>query len=219
MVSSACTWCMACPSCIALPNWMFSSSSSRPTVASSSCSWKRCTAVPSRATLACERPLKPFKGESGDQAWPRMLGTSLQAACLAYSWKDWTSLPPGSLAPIPLPLDRFSFWTMDFIMSLPKDQGSNAIFTCIDKLTKLVRLTPCRIGEGLLSAEQTAKLFYDNVVRLFGVPNTILHDRDIQFTSQFWTAFFELIGSKVFFTLAYHPQTDGQMEQMHKVVE
>ena len=111
-------------------------------------------------------------------------------------------MPPGSLAPIPLPLDCFSFWTMDFITSLPKYQGCNAIFTCIDKLTKLVRLTPCRMGEGLLSAEQTAKLFYENVVRLFGVPNTILHNRDIRFTSQFWTTFFGLIGNKVLFTLA-----------------
>ena len=106
---------------------------------------------------------------------------------------------------------------MDFIMSLPKDQGSNTIFPCIDKLIKLVRLTPCRMGEGLLSAEQTTKLFYE-VVRLFGVPNTVLHDRDVQFTSQFWTAFFELIGSKVFFTLVYQLQMDGQTEQMHKVV-
>ena len=74
------------------------------------------------------------------------------AGCLpCLRLKDQTSLPPGSLAPIPLPLDCFSFWTMDFITSLPEDQGCNAIFTCIDKLTKLVRLTPCRMGEGLLS--------------------------------------------------------------------
>ena len=108
---------------------------------------------------------------------------------------------------------------MDFITSLTEDQGFNAIFTCIDKLMKLVRLTPCCMGEGLLSAEQTVKLFYDNVARLFGVPNTLFHDRDVQFTSQFWTAFFELIGRKVLFTSAYHVQMDGQMEQMHKVVE
>ena len=102
------------------------------------------------------------------------------AGCLPCLWlKDQTSLPPGSLVPIPLPLDCFSFWTMDFITSLPKDQGSNAIFTCIDKLTKLVRLIPCCMGEGLLSAEQTAKFFYDNVVRLFGVLYTILPDRDV----------------------------------------
>ena len=44
------------------------------------------------------------------------------AGCLpCLQLKDQTSLPPGSLAPIPLPLDHFSFWTMDFITSLPKD--------------------------------------------------------------------------------------------------
>ena len=102
------------------------------------------------------------------------------AGCLpCLQLKDQTSLPPGSLAPIPLPLDHFSFWTMDFITSLPKDQGYNAIFTCIDKLTKFVCLTPCCMGEGLLSAEQTTKLFYENVVRLFGVLNTILNDHDM----------------------------------------
>ena len=77
---------------------------------------------------------------------------------------------------------------------------------------KLVHLKPCHMGEGLLSAEQTAKLLYNNVVRLFGVPNTILHGRDVRFTSQFWTAFFELIASKVLFTSAYYPQMDGQMK-------
>ena len=65
---------------------------------------------------------------------------------------------------------------MDFITSLHKDQGSNTIFTCIDKLMKLVRLTPYCMGEGLLSTEQTVKLFYDNVIKLFGVPNTILYN-------------------------------------------
>ena len=85
-------------------------------------------------------------------------------------------MPPGTLAPIPIPLDHFSFWTMDFITSLPKDQGCNAIFICIDKLTKLVRLTPCHMREGLLSTEQTVKLFYENVVRLFGVLNIVLHE-------------------------------------------
>ena len=73
--------------------------------------------------------------------------------------KDWTSLPPGSLASIPLLLDRFSFWTMGFIMSLPEGQGSNAIFTCIDKLTKLVHLTPCHMGEGLLPQSRPQSSF------------------------------------------------------------
>ena len=132
---------------------MFSSSSSRPTMASGSCSWKKCTAVPSRATSACKKTIEALQWQVW---WPGMAQDVRRfiAGCLpCLQLKDQTSLPPGSLAPIPLPLDRFSFWTMDFITSLPEDQGCNAIFTCIDKLTKLVRLTPCHMGEGLLSAE------------------------------------------------------------------
>lgn len=117
--------------------------------------------------------------------WPGMAKDvrNFVAGCLpCLRSKDRTSLPHGSLAPLPIPSERFSFWTVDFITSLPEDSGFNAIFTCVDKLTKLVRLTPCRMGEGALSAEATARLFYDSVVRLYGVPTTVLHDRDVRFT-------------------------------------
>ena len=101
------------------------------------------------------------------------------AGCLpCLRSKDRTSRPPGKMVPIPIPNERFTFWTMDFITSLPTDRGYNAVFTCVDKLMKLVRLIPCFMGEGELSAEATARLFYENVVRLYGVPKAILHDRD-----------------------------------------
>ena len=132
---------------------MFSSSSSQPTMASGSCSWKKCTVVPSRAISDMRKTIEALQQRVW---WPGMAQDIRHfiAGCLpCLQSKDQTSFPPGSLAPIPLPFDHFSFWTMDFIKSLPEDQGCNTIFTCIDKLTKLVRLTPCHMGEGLLSAE------------------------------------------------------------------
>ena len=98
---------------------------------------------------------------------------------------------------------------MDFVTGLPLDSGCNAIYTVVDKLTKLVKLVPCFVGEGELSAPATAKLFFDHIVRSFGVPMTVIHDRDPRFTSSFWSALFELIGSRVVLSSAYHPQTDG----------
>ena len=59
---------------------------------------------------------------------------------------------------------------MDFITGLPLDSGHNAVFVCVDKLTKLVRLVACSAGEGELSAVETAKLFMNNAVRYYGVP-------------------------------------------------
>ena len=59
---------------------------------------------------------------------------------------------------------------MDIVMDLPLNNGCNAIFVCVDKLTKLVRLVPCAAGEGELSAAATARLFLPHIVRYFGVP-------------------------------------------------
>ena len=95
---------------------------------------------------------KTIKALQWQAWWPGMAQDirCLIAGCFfPCLWlKDQTYLPPGSLAPIPLPLDCFSFWTMDFITSLPEDQGCNAIFTCVDKLTKFVCLTPVAWGRG-----------------------------------------------------------------------
>ena len=75
---------------------------------------------------------------------------------------------------------------MDFITDLPLSGGFNCIFTCVDKLTKYVVLTPCFMGEGQLSAVDVADLFFANVVGRFGVPGSVLHERDPRFTSSFW---------------------------------
>jgi len=72
---------------------------------------------------------------------------------------------------------------MDFITGLPTCHTFNAIYTCIDRLTKMVRVLPCFMGEGELTAKDTASLFFDAVVRQHGVPDGIVHDRDPRFTS------------------------------------
>ena len=98
---------------------------------------------------------------------------------------------------------------MDFITDLPLCNGSNAIFTCVDKLSKFVRLIPCFVGEGALSAPAVAALFFEHVVRVFGMPCVVLHDRDLQFTSHFWCSLWELFGTRVALSSAFHPQSDG----------
>ena len=94
-------------------------------------------------------------------------------------------------------------------MGLPLDKGCNAILTVVDMLTKLVKLVPCFVGDGELSAPATAKLFFNNIFRSFGVPQVMVHDRDPRFTSSFWSALFEMLGSRVVLSSAFHPQTDG----------
>ena len=59
---------------------------------------------------------------------------------------------------------------MDFITDLPPCSGFNGIYTCVDKLTKFVKLIPVLIREGALSAPEVAHLFFEHVVQLFGIP-------------------------------------------------
>ena len=100
---------------------------------------------------------------------------------------------------------------MDFIGPLPVCQGYTGLFVTVDKFSKLTRLIPCSFGrgDGGLTAPVVASLFFDHVVRHFGVPKSVLHDRDVRFTSHFWRALWSLMGTKVIFSSAYHPETDG----------
>ena len=72
---------------------------------------------------------------------------------------------------------------MDFITGLPDINGFNALLVCVDKFGKLCWLILCRAGENELSAPATAKLFFEHVVRLYGVPHVVLHDRDPRFST------------------------------------
>ena len=55
-------------------------------------------------------------------------------------------------------------------MGLPLDAGCNAIYTCMDKLTKLIKIVPCVVGDSGFSALASVKLFFDYVICIYGVP-------------------------------------------------
>ena len=99
---------------------------------------------------------------------------------------------------------------MDFITDLPPCGGFNGIYTCVDKLPKFVKHIPVSIEEGALSTPEVACLFFEQVVRLFGIPRVVLQDRAAHFTTHFWRYLWELLGSRAALSLAYHPQMDGR---------
>ena len=115
----------------------------------------------------------------------------------------------GLLEPLPIPSHRFGSWSVDFIMHLPQCNGFNAMSTCVDHLSGLVRLTPCTHGVGEMSAAAMAKLFFNAVVQHFGLPDDIVHDRDARFTADLWRELWTTMVTKILFSLAYHPQMDG----------
>jgi hypothetical protein len=70
-----------------------------------------------------------------------------------------------------------------------------------------------------VTAPQLASIFIREVVRLHGVPESILSDRDPRFTAHFWRAFWSQLGTTLTMSTAYHPQTDGQTERANRTLE
>jgi len=66
------------------------------------------------------------------------------------------------------------------------------------------------------NSSRVAKLYFDEIVKLYGLPQTIVSDRDVRFTSYFWKTLWHMVGTKLKFSTTYHPQTDGQTEVVNK---
>ncbi|XP_015946584.1 uncharacterized protein LOC107471601 [Arachis duranensis] len=66
---------------------------------------------------------------------------------------------------------------------------------------------------------ETARLFFKNVVKYWGLPKSIISDRDPRFTGRLWTELFKLLGSELHFSTSFHPQTDGQTERVNALLE
>ncbi|GAQ89367.1 putative retrotransposon protein [Klebsormidium nitens] len=125
--------------------------------------------------------------------------------------------PGGLLQPIPIPQERWEQITMDLIAGLPKTaRGNSGIAVFVDRLSKEIKIAP--ISDDT-TAPAIARVYFDNVFRHKGLSRVIISDRDPRFTSNFWRSLFRLLGTKLSFSTAFHPQTDGQTERVNRVIE
>ncbi|GJP41370.1 hypothetical protein CLOM_g1042, partial [Closterium sp. NIES-68] len=107
--------------------------------------------------------------------------------------------------------------TMDYVTGLPDGHsGNDAILVVVDRLTKMAHFIAC---QQTITAEQTAQLFIANVIRLHGLPSAIISEKDPKFTSNLWRHLLDQFGTKLQFSSAYHPQTDGQTERVNQTME
>jgi hypothetical protein len=120
--------------------------------------------------------------------------------------KHENTKPAGKLQPLPVPLLPWDDISMDFVEGLPKSDGFEVIMVVVDRLTKFAHFVPLKHP---FTAANVAQALWDNVIKLHGVPLSIVSDRDRIFTSAVWRHLLTTTGTKLLYSTTYHPQTDG----------
>ena len=106
---------------------------------------------------------------------------------------------------------------MDFVTGLPRTQRQHdAIWVIVDRLTKSAHFLSVNVEDSL---EKLAQLYVDEIVRLHGVPISIVSNRDPRFTSRFWPSLQTALGTRLHFSTTFHPQTDGKSERTIQTLE
>ncbi len=110
---------------------------------------------------------------------------------------------------------------MDFVTGLPisadwKGDSYNSILVIVDRLTKMVHYEPVKVT---IDAPGLAEVIIDVVVRYYGVPESIVTDRGLLFTSKFWSSLYYFLGIKKKLSTAFHPQIDGQTERENSTMK
>ena len=109
---------------------------------------------------------------------------------------------------------RVSPWTLS--RPYPSPRGAEASWWVVDRYSKYATFiaapTDCK-------ADEAARLFVKHIIKLWGVPKSIVSDRDPRFTGCFWTELFKMLGIDLKFSTSFHPQMDGQIEHINSLLE
>ncbi|KAK1608473.1 hypothetical protein QYE76_032146 [Lolium multiflorum] len=129
--------------------------------------------------------------------WPKMRRDvdRYVKRCITCNKSKSKLKPHGLYTPLPAPTTPWEDISMDFVLGLPRTKrGHDSIFVVVDRFSKM------------------------EIVRLYGVPKTIVSDRDVKFMSYFWKTLWGKLGTKLLFSTTCHPQTDGQTEVVNRTL-
>jgi len=118
--------------------------------------------------------------------------------------------------PNSIPKKPWTHISADFITKLLLAQGYDSILVVVNRLTKMVYFIPTTEKT---SAEGLARLFRNNIWKLYGFPESIISDRGPQFIAGLMWELNEILGIKSKLSTVFYPQTDGQTERVNQELE
>ncbi|KAJ9561583.1 hypothetical protein OSB04_006743 [Centaurea solstitialis] len=163
---------------------------------------------------------KMYQDLKTDYWWPGMkrdVARYVEKCLTCLRVKAEHQRPHGKLQPLDIHVWKWEHITIDLITKLPRTpRNVDAIWVIVDRLTKSAHFIA--INESS-SSEKLADIYVKEIVASHGVPVTIISDRDVRFTSRFWSKFHEDLGTKLQLSTAFHPQTEGQSERTIQTLE
>jgi hypothetical protein len=134
--------------------------------------------------------------------------------CTTYNKAKSQLNPHGLYMPLHVPSVPWEDISMNFVLGLPRTKkGRDIIFMVVDRFSKMAHFIPCHKSD---NASHVADLFFIKIICLYGVPNTIVSDRDAKFLSHFWRTLWFKLGTKLLFPTTCFPQMDGQTEIVNR---
>lgn len=154
--------------------------------------------------------------------WPKIVSDTREfcKTCSACQQVKGGNKPPaGKLHTLPIPSKPWDSIGMDFVGPFPEVEVEhrkfNYLWVIVCRLTSMVHLIPVHTT---MTASQLSAVYMREIVRLHGLPTSIVSDRNSKFTSKWWRELHRMLGSRLLMSTSFHPQTDGMTERMNRSV-
>ena len=163
---------------------------------------------------------KTYKAISRVYYWPgirKAVQGYVESCVRCRASKALTQKAAGTLQPLQIPTRRWTHVSLDFITALPMTaKGHDAVLTIVDSLSKMAHFIPTQTS---VTTAGVVDLLADRLVRYHGIPTKLISDRDPRFVSELWKLFCKRFQIHRALSTAYHPQSDGQTERVHRTLE